>query len=65
MWTGFWSFVRHKWAGNWTVRDPSTPHIGTLDLTHKILIFGLHVSLLDTHVLADQVEVHLLATDKT
>ena len=57
MWGGLWSFIRHQWSGDWSILDSTTPHIGTLDLKHHVLICGVHFPMLDTHVMAEQVNV--------
>ena len=58
MYSWWWSFARHEWAGEWSSDPDVDKHIGTLKLHHSIKIGGYNFRMLDMNVVARQVHAH-------
>jgi len=49
------SIIQHMWSANWKPGEGENSHIGILDLTHHVQLFGRIISSLDFRVQAHQV----------
>lgn len=48
-----WEFGKHEWTGEW--KQLPEGHIGQLNLTHGLKLFGVHIPILDMKVQANQI----------
>ncbi|XP_064649514.1 cholesterol 7-desaturase nvd-like [Lineus longissimus] len=56
MYSKMWDFVKHSWDASWSARtDPDEKHIGSLQLTHNLELFGCKFPGLELHVEARQI----------
>ena len=55
MWSKYFSFACHKWTASWTQNPAPEEHIGSLDLTHNLVMFGIRIAPLFLSVHARQV----------
>ena len=59
MWNWLWSFARHKFSAVWEAMPAPDEHIGRLSLKHRLVLFGVHVPLMDIVVDVQQVTNYL------
>lgn len=59
MWSALWSFGNHSWTAKWEQNPAPNEHIGTLQLTHSMNLFGKAFRPIDMDVTAQQVHVQL------
>ncbi|XP_053329116.1 cholesterol 7-desaturase nvd-like [Spea bombifrons] len=50
-----WDFVKHSWKVEWMPESAPNKHCSKMLLDHSLLLLGIHVPLLDFHVVARQV----------
>jgi hypothetical protein len=63
MYNKTWEFLKHHWVATWTQRtDPKEKHIGSLNVTHNLELFGSIFPGLEFHVEARQVCYFVIQT---
>ncbi|XP_078326033.1 cholesterol 7-desaturase nvd-like [Crassostrea virginica] len=55
MWSALWSFGNHSWTAKWEQNPAPNEHIGTLQLTHSMNLFGKAFRPIDMDVTAQQI----------
>ncbi len=50
-----WNFAKHQWIGSWAAGTGDQKHVGTMSLTHSIMLWGFRLPVLDLTVQAKQV----------
>ncbi|XP_018422763.1 PREDICTED: cholesterol 7-desaturase-like [Nanorana parkeri] len=50
-----WEFARHSWKVQWEAEPAPNNHCSKMTLSHGLLVFGIHFSVLDLNVVARQV----------
>lgn len=55
MWSKLWSFAAHIWSAKWEAQKAPNQHIGVLNLTHKLQMFGKTINPINLDVKASQV----------
>lgn len=57
MWSTVWSFASHVWSAKWEAQKAPNEHIGVLNLTHKLRMFGKTITPINLDVQANQVRI--------
>ncbi|XP_063422925.1 cholesterol 7-desaturase nvd-like isoform X1 [Mytilus trossulus] len=55
MWSTVWSFASHVWSAKWEAQKAPNEHIGVLNLTHKLRMFGKTITPINLDVQANQI----------
>lgn len=58
MWNKYISWGKHVWEASWSQRPSPDEHVGCMDVTHELKIFGCSLRLFKLNVRALQVNVH-------
>ncbi|XP_074654044.1 cholesterol 7-desaturase nvd-like [Tubulanus polymorphus] len=55
MYNSIWSFAKHEWHATWGQYSEPDKHVGALELTHTMRLFGIRIPILDVKVVAKQI----------